>query len=163
MKPKVYLESSVISYLTGRPSSSVVIAGNQIVTRQWWDNYRKNYDLYVSSSVIREIRGGDTNAAKARLQAIAGISSVQITNDLNDVVRALVAGGAVPPKAFEDALHIALSATNGIDYLITWNCRHIANANTRRSIEVALRKMGYVCPIICTPQELLGENDDSQG
>ena len=163
MKPQVYLESSVISYLTDRPSRSVVIAGNQIVTQQWWDKHRKNYDLYVSSSVIREVRGGDPDAAKARMLAIVGIPSVEITPDVNDVVKALIASGAVPKKAFEDALHIAMSATNGIDYLVTWNCRHIANAHTRRMIEVSLQKMGYICPIICTPQELLGENNDSQG
>ncbi len=163
MKPTVYIESSVISYLTGRVSSTLTVAAHQQITQKWWDKHRGNYDLYISSSVTREIRGGDPVAAKARLEAVAGIASVDITKDLNDVVRCLVSGGAVPKKAFEDAMHIALSATNGIDYLLTWNCRHIANANTRRSIEMALQKMGYICPIICTPLELLGESNDAQG
>lgn len=159
---KVYIESSVISYLTGRVSSTLTVAAHQQVTQKWWDHYRNKYDLYVSLSVRDEISAGDGDAAKARLRAIEGIPFVAYPSDVSEVVKALLSARAVPPKAAEDALHIALSATNGIDYLLTWNCKHIANANTRRSIELALQKMGYVCPIICTPLELLGENDEDQ-
>lgn len=162
MKPRVYIESSVISYLSARVSSSLTVAAHQQITQRWWDKHRGKYELYVSLSVRDEIKAGDKEAAKARLQSIDGIPFVSYSQDVGDVVKALIAGGAVPPKAAEDALHIALSATNGIDYLLTWNCRNIANARTRRAIELALQKMGYVCPIICTPMELLGENDEQQ-
>ena len=158
MKPKVYLESSVSSYLTGRVNASLTVAANQQLTQEWWDKHRGKYDLYISLTVKDEIGAGDSEAARVRLQAIAGIPFVSYPEDVNSVVKALLSSRAVPAKAVEDALHIALAATNGIDYLLTWNCRHIANANTRRAIEAALRQMGYDCPIICTPLELLGEN-----
>lgn len=154
-KPKVYVESSVISYLTARPSRDVVVAGHQQITREWWDD-RSQYDLYVSSSVVREVGGGDPAAASERLRIIEGIHVLAVGQETGRVAQALLAGGAVPAKAAEDAIHIALAAAHGMDYLLTWNCKHIANATMRKAIDRTLLGLGLQSPVICTPEELGG-------
>ena len=157
MRPKVYLETSVISYLAGRPSRDVIIGARQQLTQEWWDHGRSSFELFVSESVIREISAGDTNAAVQRLQLIQGIPLVAVTSNVVVIVKALMSSKAMPQKAAEDALHIALAATNGLDYLLTWNCKHIANATIRTTIDRILREHNYQPPVICTPEELLGE------
>ena len=157
MRPKVYLETSVISYLAGRPSRDVIIGARQQLTQEYWDHGRSSVELFVSESVIREISAGDTNAAVQRLQLIQGIPLVAVTSNVVVIVKALMSSKAMPQKAAEDALHIALAATNGLDYLLTWNCKHIANATIRTTIDRILREHNYKPPVICTPEELLGE------
>ncbi len=159
MKPKVYVETSVISYLASRPSRDVVVGARQQLTLEWWDNDRSTFDLFVSESVIKEISAGDGKAASQRLQLIEGIPLVAVTADVAGVVKALMASKVMPQKAAEDALHIALAATNGLDYLLTWNCKHIANATIRTTIDKILRGLNYQPPVICTPEELLGEKN----
>jgi predicted nucleic acid-binding protein len=155
-KSKVYIESSVISYLTARASRDVVVAGHQQITREWWDNDKGQFDLFISSSVIREVGGGDPEAAQERLRVIAGFQVLTVGQETGRCVQALLSGGALPAKAAEDALHIVLAATNGMDYLLTWNCKHIANATMRKTIERILRELGLQSPVICTPDELRG-------
>lgn len=157
MKPNVYLETSVISYLTSRPSRDMVIGARQQLTQEWWEKGRAGFELYVSESVIREISAGDEEAARQRLGIIKGVPILNVTGEVSVVVKALMRNKAVPAKAAEDALHIAFAAVNGMDYLLTWNCKHIANATIRTTIERTLREQNYQPPVICTPEELLGE------
>ena len=159
MNKSVYIESSVISYLTARPSRDLVIAGHQAVTTEWWDDRRRQYDVYVSPLVVEEISAGDASAAEERLRAIADIPSVAIAAEAESLASALLAANAVPEKSARDALHIAIAATQGIDYLITWNFKHINNASTRTMVINAVSDFGLICPVLCSPEELMGEDD----
>ena len=159
MKPSVYIETSVVSYLTARPSRDVVVAAYQEITREWWSEARERFDLFASELVVAEAGAGDRDAARARLESIQGIKLLNATTDAEELARALIDLGAVPREAVEDAAHIAIAVTNGIDYLVTWNFRHIANATMRSRIEDVCRGAGFDPPIICTPNELMELND----
>jgi predicted nucleic acid-binding protein len=154
--PTVYVETSVISYLVARPSlSSVRVAANQETTREWWQTRRERFDLYVSAVVIGEAQRGDMALAAARMEIVRGLRLAQVTPEALDLAAALIAGAGVPQKANEDALHIAVAATNGLDYLLTWNCAHIANAVTIPRVNSICRAHGFEPPLIYTPQELI--------
>jgi predicted nucleic acid-binding protein len=158
MKRKVYIETSVISYLTARPSKTILGAAHQQITLAWWET-RSQYDLVVSESVLRECGAGDPDAAKKRLTVLNDVPLILITEQALDIANSLVAKGIIPAKAAEDALHIAIATVNGVDYLLTWNCRYIANPEIQRGIAAHLEDIGLSLPFICTPEELLGEED----
>ncbi|WP_295396218.1 type II toxin-antitoxin system VapC family toxin [uncultured Thiodictyon sp.] len=155
MKSKVYLETSIVSYLTARRSRDLVVAANQELTREWWDSRRAAFDLFISEFVSQEAAAGDPSAAARRLAAIQSIQELAVTDEVGELARALIESVPLPPKAQVDAFHIAVAAVNGIDYLLTWNCSHINNAALRPRIDYLCRSMGFEPPIICTPQELL--------
>lgn len=155
MKPKLYIETTVISYLTSRVSSTPLIAGRQQITREWWEARRDLFELAVSEIVVQEAAEGDTEAAEKRLAALEGIPSLSLSPEVLTLAEALVSAGPIPQEWIEDAFHIALAAVNGVDYLLTWNCKHIANAKLRHDIERIVEKLGYACPVICTPEELM--------
>src|SRR5438552_3326008 len=134
MKPKVYIETSVVSYLTAWPSRNEFIASHQQVTREWWEQRRQDFDLFTSQLVIREAGAGDLQAAQQRLQILAPLPLIDITQEAIDLSQRLFNNGPLPPKAADDALHIALAAVHKIDYLLTWNCKHIANAEMQKII-----------------------------
>jgi predicted nucleic acid-binding protein len=157
MKAKVYLETSVVSYLAARPSRDLIVAANQQITHEWWRTRRPEFEVYVSELVIQEASGGDETAAQERLQVLAGIPRLQFHEDVRHLAETLLAAIPLPPKAMVDALHVAFATLNGIDYLLTWNCTHLANATLRPHIERVCREHGYEPPVICTPQELLEE------
>jgi len=155
MKAKVYIETSVISYLTSRPSQDIVIAGHQQTTRDWWSTHRAQFDVVASQLVVQEASAGDPQAAQQRLAVLAELELLAVSAKAMALAQALVDGGPLPSQAAEDALHIAIAVTNGIDYLITWNCRHLANASMRKDIDRICRLKGYEPVVICTPEELL--------
>lgn len=155
MKPKIYIETSIPSYLTAKPSSDVRVTANREITLEWWEVRRSYFELYISEFVIAEISRGDPEAAKRRLETITDISELEATEEVRVLGKALISEGPIPAKAEIDAYHIAISAVNGMDYLLTWNCAHIANAVMRAKIELVCRHHGYEPPIICTPQELM--------
>ncbi|MEI6451693.1 MAG: type II toxin-antitoxin system VapC family toxin [Actinomycetes bacterium] len=157
MKAKVYVETSVISYLTARPNNDIRAMANQNVTIEWWETQRLNFDLLISEFVVAEASIGDPDAVKRRLAAIADIMELQATEEVRVLGQQLIRCNALPENAEVDAYHVAIATVNGIDYLLTWNCAHIANAHTRPRIEAACRALGYEPPIICTPQELTEE------
>ena len=155
-RPKVYIETSVISYLVSRPNrGNVRVAANQDITREWWQTRRDRFELFVSAVVVGEAQRGNPDMAAARVAALQGIRIAQVTPVALDLAAALIAGAGVPRKANEDALHIAVAATNGLDYLLTWNCTHIANAVTIPLVNRICRKAGFEPPLIYTPQELM--------
>ena len=155
MKAKVYIETTVISYLTARPNRDVVIAGHQKITRDWWQTCRKRFDVVASQLVVREASAGDSRAAQERLEKLATLTLLEVTEEAVSLAQELLSTGAVPEKATEDALHLAIAVTNGVEYLLTWNCKHLANATMRTKIEDVCRSVGYEPVIICTPEELL--------
>lgn len=157
MKPKIYIENSIISYLTADPSRDIITAARQALTRQWWNEKRFDYELYISEFVISEAEAGDPEMATRRLEALTGIAEIELTETAAEFAEILIREGPLPPKAALDALHIAVAVSGGIEYLMTWNFAHLANATIRNQIERKCRSKGYEPPIICTPEELLGE------
>ena len=153
-KPTVYLETSVIGYATSRESQDVLVAARQQLTRDWFAFGTHAYELFVSQLVVREASSGDRDAARERIRFVEGILLLAITDTAGELAAKLLDSGAVPGNAPEDALHIAVAAVHGIEYLLTWNCKHIANATMRQGIERACREAGYEPPVICTPEEL---------
>ena len=160
MKPKVYVETTVVSYLTAWPSRDVVIAGYQQTTREWWLDAADRFELVASELVINEASAGDADAAQDRLTALESVTLLDAIEEAAELAQQLIDSGAIPEKAAEDAGHIAIAVTNGIDYLVTWNCRHIANATTRSQIERVCRNAGYEPTVICTPAELVEPDDE---
>jgi predicted nucleic acid-binding protein len=154
VKPKVYVETSVISYLTARPTNDLRAMANQAATVEWWETQRSKYDLVISEFVLAEASLGHPEAAGRRLAAIMGLMELQATEEVRALGEQFVKREALPEKAEMDAYHVAIAAVNGIEYLLTWNCTHIANAHTRPKIESVCRALGYEPPIICTQDEL---------
>lgn len=157
MKETVYIETSVVSYLTGRPSRDMVIAAHQELTRQWWDTRASGFEIVVSELVREESSGGDAEASRRRMAAIENIPVLKATDSALALAERIVSQGLVPQESAADALHIAVAAANGMDYLLTWNCKHLANAAHRQKIEALVDEAGYACPVICTPEELMEE------
>lgn len=156
MLPRVYVETSVISYLTARPSRDVVVVGHQQTTREWWDSQRSNYELCISQLVLDEAGAGDPSAAYERLTKLSPLLILETTNEALELAKKLLSAGALPEKAADDSLHLAVAAVSSVPYLLTWNCRHLANATMRPVIETTCVSQGFRPPIICTPEELLG-------
>ena len=159
MKKRIYIETTIVSYLTARPSRDLIQAARQEITREWWDERRAMFDLYISQVVLNEAGEGDVNAARRRLEFVSEIPLLDITDDVIALADALIAEGPLPPKAGDDAFHLALAAVHGMDFLVTWNCKHLANAQLQAAICTLLIGKGYLPPVVCTPDELM-ENSD---
>lgn len=156
MGATVYIESSVISYLTARPSRDIVVASRQAITADWWLSRRSRYDVFVSALVIEEISAGDPEAAAQRLDAIAELPVAGVSSDALALAEALLSAEAVPASSDRDALHIAIAAYQGAEFLLTWNFRHINNAEKRALIASVVSQQGLACPVLCSPEELSG-------
>lgn len=154
MKTSIYVETSIVSYLTAWPKRDLVLAAHQEVTREWWAK-RATFELYVSQLVLDEAAAGDVSAAADRLEALRDLPLLELTAEATGLGRDLLRQAALPSKAAADALHIALAAVHGVDCLLTWNCAHIANATMRPKIEAICRGNGFEPPVICTPLELM--------
>ena len=157
MKPKVYIETSVVSYLTARPNRDLIVAANQQITNDWWQSRKDSFDTYISPIVEEEAGEGDPDAAERRLKALGGIPLLTLSPEILVFSKQLLAEASLPQKAAEDAMHIAIATLNGMDYLLTWNFKHIANASVRWKVERICRVNGFEPPVICTPQELMEE------
>ena len=153
LRPKAYVETTIVSYLTAWPSRDLVRAALQQVTREWWAT-RDGFALFLSQFVLDEAAAGDSVAAALRLEAVRDVALLDVTEEAIVLAGSLVSGGGLPAKARVDALHVAMAAVHGMDFLLTWNCKHIANAATRGTIEDLCRAAGFEPPIICTPLEL---------
>ena len=152
----VYIETSIVSYLTARASRDLIVVGHQQMTEEWWSTQKSRFQLWASELVVEEASAGDTNAATERLKVLNTIEMLDITEDAGFLATALLERGSLPAKATADALHIAIAAVHHVDYLLTWNCKHIANAEMRPVIESVCRNMGFTPPILCTPEQLMG-------
>ena len=160
MKPRVYIETTVVSYLTAWPSRDIVVAAHQQLTREWWQTQKQRFEVVASQFVLQEASSGDLEAARERINVLATMPLLEVVEIDLELADRLVQDGSVPISAKEDALHIAIAATNGIEYLLTWNCRHLANAMMRDRIEKVCRAAGYEPARICTPEELWEANSN---
>ena len=156
MKPKIYIETSVVSYLVSRPSKNVITAGHQVITRDFWETLN-DFEVYISDMVIQEASAGDAAQAKERISALQGFPLLEIGDSVKHLAKALLDAKSVPEKCLEDAIHIAVAAVNGIDVIVTWNFKHINNPITRMKIRHVVENRGLVCPEICSPDEFMGE------
>ncbi len=155
MKWRIYVETSVVGSLTSRLSRDLIVAGHQQITQEWWASRRDRFELFISQTVIEEVAAGDSEAAQQRLAVIESLPLLEITEEAIALAKDLIRIGPLPEKAEVDALHIAVAVTNRVNYLLTWNCKHLANAALRTRIEYVCRLRGYEPVIICTPEELL--------
>lgn len=153
----VYIETSVVSYLSARPARDVVAAAWRAITLDWWENQKPRFGLYTSELTFEESRRGDPVAASRRLAVLEGIPVLPIDERAVEISETVLQSRALPSTAQADALHIGISAAYGMDFLLTWNFRHPANAANRTAIRRACSRLGYTCPEICTPRELYGD------
>lgn len=160
MKPKVYIETTIPSYLAGRPSRDLVVAAHQELTHEWWQTRKSDFDIFISQFVIDEASLSDPNLSCKRLEIIEDLAQLEITQDVEFLATEIVLSGAIPEKAATDAAHIAATSVHSMDYLLTWNCTHIANAEIYKKVQRVCEAKGFACPIICTPEELMGENNN---
>jgi predicted nucleic acid-binding protein len=160
MKRRVYIETSVVSYLASRPSRDVVVAGRQQLTHTWWEERRPVFDLVISQVVLDEVRAGDPDAAQRRLDFVADLPSLDVTTEAAELAATLIERVPLPTQAAADAVHMAVAAYHGVDFLMTWNVAHIANATLRRRVEDVCRDLGYGAPILCTPDELMEDANE---
>jgi hypothetical protein len=157
MSETVYIETSILGYLTARPSRDLVVAANIEITRDWWDTRRNAFQLYSSQAVVKETSQGDTEIASRRLEIIRNIALLDLNQSVLDLAEQFLERSSLPAKADIDAVHIAAATVHGMDYLLTWNCKHIANAQIQRKLAEISLDLGYELPILCTPYELLGD------
>jgi hypothetical protein len=157
MSETVYIETSILGYLTARPSRDIVVAANIEITREWWDTRRSNFQLYASQAVVKETSQGDVEIASQRLKIIRNLVLLDLNQSALDLAEQFLGRSSLPAKADVDAVHIAAATVHGMDYLLTWNCKHIANAQIQRKLAEISLDFGYELPILCTPYELLGD------
>jgi len=151
------METTIPSYLTARASRDIVQAARQQLTREWWDSERHSYVLCISQIVLDEAAAGDEDAAQRRMAVLADLPLLDLTLDIDELAEKIMASGLLPESASRDAVHIAVACVHNVDFLLTWNCRHIANATKLRDLQHIIVDAGYEMPVICTPEELIGD------
>ena len=157
MRRAVYVETTIVSYLVGWLSrNDLQVAANQELTRRWWMSRRADFDLFISAAVLDEASEGDPELAAQRLRFLQDMPILETLPEAHALKRELLRRTPIPSKAETDALHIAIAAVHGVDYLLTWNCKHIANAVMLPMVYDVCRAAGYEPPFVCTPPELMG-------
>jgi predicted nucleic acid-binding protein len=156
MSETVYIETSIIGYLTARMSNNLLLMANVETTREWWDARRDQFELYISQTVLDEAARGDAEIATRRLEILSGFPLLEVNEAVQDLSTQFLTKSNLPPKAADDAIHIAIATIYGLDYLLTWNCKHIANAQIQKKLVQISFDAGYELPTICTPYELMG-------
>jgi len=160
MKPKIYIETSFISYLVSKSNRDIVILANQEVTKEWWLKYRNNFELYISSYVFDEISLGDIELSKRRLEIALELNLLSDSEEVINLAEKIYFQKIFPQKAANDVLHISSAIIHKMDFLLTWNCKHIANPFFLKELQKIINKLEYNLPIICTPQEILGGSNE---
>ena len=159
MKPRLYIETTIPSYLVARTSRHLRLAADQESTRAWWEKHRQKYDLFISEVVLEEAVDGDADFATKRLALLEGLPRLRVTPEAGALVTRFLDEQIIPPAVAADAVHLALAAAHRMDFLLTWNCKHLHNPHLERRMVAACRELGYDCPVICTPAELLKSDE----
>ncbi|MGI2906510.1 type II toxin-antitoxin system VapC family toxin [Tolypothrix sp. VBCCA 56010] len=157
MSETVYIESSILGYLTARSTKNLILAANMEITRDWWESRRNAFILYTSEAVLDEVAQGDSAIAAQRLEILRNFPLLALNQAVQRLAAQFLVRSSLPPKAKVDAIHIAAATVHGMDYLLTWNCKHIANAQIQGKLAEISLDFGYVLPILCTPNELMGD------
>lgn len=159
---RIYIESTIPSYLVARPARDLLQAARQQLTKDWWDLIRSQHDLFTSQVVLDEIAVGEPAMARLRLESLEAVPLLPVTNEIEKLARIILESGLLPATADRDAAHIALASAYGLDILLSWNCRHIANAAIQSRLRRVVESGDFELPVICTPEELMTngyEND----
>ena len=159
MKPRLYVETTIPSYLVARISRDLRLAADQKSTQEWWKRHRHKYDLFISEAVLEEAADGNTSFATKRLTVLSGLPRLRTTSEVGALVTRFLQEQIIPPTVAADAVHLALAASHHMDFLLTWNCKHLHNPHLERRMLAACRELGYDCPVICTPAELLKSDE----
>jgi len=160
MKPTVYIETTIPSYYVARESRNIIQVARQQLTREWWNLRRTDYELFTSQVVLEEAGDGDTQMSCDRIELLEGIPLLEIDEVVEEMALELIKRRIVPEKAARDALHIAVSAVQKMDYLLTWNCKHIANPHIQNRIRACFEEYSLDIPVICTPEEFIGDDNN---
>ena len=155
MKPTIYIETSVISYLTSRPSRDLITAAHQQITHEWWDKGLPLCEAYISPIVIEEISQGDPEAAQLRIEKVSSFSLLEVIPEVQELATVYFSQLGIPEKAIADTFHLALATCHGIDFLTSWNCKHIVNGRVKMIVQEINAKQSLHTPVICTPEELM--------
>ncbi|MEK6556766.1 MAG: type II toxin-antitoxin system VapC family toxin [Candidatus Margulisiibacteriota bacterium] len=153
-KKKVYIESTIPSYLVGRSSRDIIVLAHQDITQTWWVKCRHKFDLFVSPAVVKEVSDGDSTLSEKRLELIENITMLDFHEDIEKLAMQYFSKFSIPQKSVLDVFHIAYAVFHKIDFLLTWNCKHLANANIIQSLYRLNDRLGHTTPVICTPEEL---------
>ncbi len=154
---RIYIESTIPSYIVARPARDLLQAARQQITRDWWDLRSSHHALFASQIVLDEIVGGEVAMAHKRLDLMANIPLLDLTDEARSLTQVVLGSGLLPPRADRDAAHIALATVHEMDILLSWNCRHIANAAIQRGLRQLVESSGLALPVLCTPEEIIGE------
>jgi predicted nucleic acid-binding protein len=157
MSETVYIETSILGYLTARSTKNLILAANMEITKDWWESRRSAFTLYASEAILDEVAQGDPAIAAQRLEILRNFSLLELNQAVQDLAAQFLTRSNLPPKAKVDAIHIAAATVHGMDYLLTWNCKHIANAQIQGKLAEVSLDFGYVLPVLCTPNELMGD------
>ena len=155
MKKSIYLETTVVSYYTSKPSRDIIVLAHQEITREWWHKSIKQFEIFISEVVIEEASMGDPEAAKRRLEELRDFPHLELNDKVEETAQMYMEKLEIPEKAFRDAAHLAVASVHNIDYLVTWNCKHLANGEIIRKLRDISKDLGIHTPIICTPEELI--------
>jgi predicted nucleic acid-binding protein len=156
MKESIYLETTVVSYYTSKPSRDIIVLAHQEITRQWWPMAMERYNVFISEIVVEEASFGDTEAAKRRLMELKDFPHLELSDKIEEITQVYMDRLDIPEKSFRDAAHLAVASVHNIDYLVTWNCAHLANGEIIKKLMKINKSFGIYTPIICTPEELMG-------
>jgi len=155
MKKSIYLETTVVSYYTSKPGRDIIVLAHQEITREWWHKSIKQFEIFISEVVIEEASMGDPEAAKRRLEELRDFPHLELNDKVEETAQMYMEKLEIPEKAFRDAAHLAVASVHNIDYLVTWNCKHLANGEIIRKLRDISKDLGIHTPIICTPEELI--------
>jgi hypothetical protein len=153
----VYIETTIVSYLVANPSRDPILAAHQQLTRQWWQDQRSAYHCLVSDEVLKEAARGDAEHARLRRETLQNLPTLPITTEVENLADAILQSGSLPIAARSDAIHVAVATLAGVDFLLTWNCRHLANPHLQKHLRALMATRGLTLPEICTPIELGGQ------
>lgn len=153
----VYIETTIVSYLVAKPSADAVLAAHQQLTRLWWQDQRPAFQCVISGETLTEAARGDTHYAGLRHAALRGLPVLPITTETEALADAILQSGSLPLAARSDAIHVAAATLAGVDFLLTWNCRHLANPHLQKQLRALMMARGLTLPEICTPIELAAD------
>jgi len=158
--PTAYIETTIPSYYVARAAMNVIQASRQASTRAWWDGGRSSFDLFTSQEVLQEARLGDADMARQRLEILSPLPKLELTEEVGALAQELIQAGLVPEKAASDAVHIAVASVHQVNYIVTWNFKHIANPYTRDRLRGVVADAGFRLPVMCSPEELIQYDED---
>jgi len=159
--PSAYIETTIPSYYVARPSMNVIQASRQASTRAWWDGGYSSFELFTSQEVLQEVKLGDADMARQRLEVLFSIPKLELTEEVGLLAQKLIKTGLVPEKAASDAVHIAVASVHQMNYIVTWNFKHIANPYTRDRLCAVVADAGFHLPVMCSPEELIQYDEDT--